>query len=223
MSVSTELPIKCQQCAKSTGLSIHDNCVFCREIDFQEEVLCHLNRCIQSDRDFKCGAFQPALSLVTSSGAKVNDSYARPKQGQKRESIKRLLSSDRIKYKKALALQKLKTDPDGVFIDVKYHFAWNVIHRRPIFSLKKHVVDFTHDTFLKCSELAGGFTSLLWLAPDHVHLYADSDGERSVETMVQEIKRFSEDALLVELTGTMKKLDTQTKIWDTAYFSETVG
>jgi hypothetical protein len=30
-------------------------------------------------------------------------------------------------------LQKLDRDPNGVFMKFKYHFVWNVIHRKPVF------------------------------------------------------------------------------------------
>lgn len=65
--------------------------------------------------------------------------------------------------------------------------------------------------------------SLLWLAPDHIHVHVDSDGERSVETMVQDIKRFSENAILARFVDIKGKLDKKIGIWDAAYFSETIG
>jgi REP element-mobilizing transposase RayT len=69
----------------------------------------------------------------------------------------------------------------------------------------------------------GGFVSLLWLAPDHVHLYVISDGEKSVETIVQEIKRSSNDAIMGEFADIKDRFDAGNELWDTAYFSETAG
>jgi len=139
-----------------------------------------------------------------------------------KESIQKFLQSDKIKYQKALALQKLKDDPNGVFIDIKYHFAWNVIHRKPVFKPTNETFDFFYDTFLKCNDLVGAFVSLLWLAPDHVHLYVNSDGERSVETMVQEIKRYSNKAILSGLNDIKERLNG-IDLWDVSYFSQTIG
>jgi len=126
--LSSELPEKCRQCAKSTVSSVHNNCKFCRDIEFQEEVLCYLNRCIQEPADFKCHAFQPLLKLVDSSGTK----------------------------QRALALQKLNSDPEGVFMDIRYHFAWNVTHRAPVLDLDNDIFDFLNGAFSNCNELVGG-------------------------------------------------------------------
>jgi REP element-mobilizing transposase RayT len=176
---------------------------------------------LQDPAAFKCHAFQPILKLVDRTNK--TSLNASPKEPLKTKSITRFLQSDKIKYNKALALQKLNSDPEGVFIDVKYHFAWNVTHRMPVFNPDNNLSDFVHDTFLNCSELVGGFVSLLWLAPDHVHLYVNSDGESSVETMVKEIKQFSKNAILEKFIDIKEKFDKGIEIWDAAYFSETIG
>ena len=223
MTLSSELPEKCRQCVKSTVSSIHNTCNFCRDLEFHEEVLCYLNRCIQDPADFKCHAFQPLLKIVGSSGTKVTNVDARPKEPPKTEALTRFLQADKIKYKKALALQKLTSDPEGVFVDIKYHFAWNVTHRQPIFNLDTDILDFVHAVFSDCHELVGGFVSLLWLAPDHIHIYVDSDGGHSVERMVQDIKRFLENAMLTRFVDMKEKLDKKIELWDAIYFSETIG
>jgi len=223
MSVSSELPEKCQKCARSEVSIIHDKCNFCRELEFYETILCDLNRCIQDHANFSCHAFQPILKLAGPSQNNVPDLSGGSKERLQREPFLRLLHSGTIEYERALAFQKLDRDPDGVFMEIKYHFVWNVIHRRPVFCPANDIIEFVHDTFLGCSELVRGFVSLLWLAPDHLHLYVESDGERSVETMVQEIKRFSKSAILAEPFDIRERLDAGNEIWDAAYFSETVG
>ena len=65
--------------------------------------------------------------------------------------------------------------------------------------------------------------SLLWLAPDHVHLYVNSDGERSVETIVQEIKRYPNKAILSGLIDIKERLNGRIDLWDVSYFSQTIG
>jgi hypothetical protein len=74
MSLSNEMPVKCLECAKSAPAVIHAECMFCQELEFREEILCHLNRCIQNPADFQCHAFRPKLKLVSASGARVADS-----------------------------------------------------------------------------------------------------------------------------------------------------
>jgi REP element-mobilizing transposase RayT len=223
MPVSSELPKKCQECAKSVGPIIYNKCNFCRDLEFNEEILCNLNQCIQNPINFKCHAFRPILKLTTPSVNKVSDLSHHTTDNPPRKSIQELLKSDKTKYKKALALQKLQRDPDGVFMECKYHFAWNVIHRRPVFTHRNDFLDFAHHTFSGCSDLVGGFVSLLWLAPDHVHLYVMSDGGKSVETIVQEIKQSSNDAIMGELADTKDRFDAGNELWDTAYFAETIG
>ncbi len=87
-------------------------------------------------------------------------------------------------------------NPDDVMLDIKYHFVWNVIGRRPAFKEPATTIDFISDTITTCSDAVSGFASLLWLAPDHMHLYVESDGEVSPDNMAQELKRLSEAPLL---------------------------
>ncbi len=223
MSISNELPAKCQECAKSALPTIHGKCNFCRELEFQEAVLCHLNRCVQNSAEFRCYAFQPILKLAGPSVNKAPALYGGPKESLQKKSLLKLFRSDKIKYERALALQKLERDPDGVFAELKYHFAWNVIQRRPVLNPSNVYFDFVHDTFLRCSELVGGFVSLMWLAPDHIHVYVESDAEKSVETIIQKLKPFSIHAIVAEFPDIGESIDAGIGIWDAAYFSETVG
>jgi putative transposase len=202
---------------------IHGKCSFCQDLEFQEKVLCHLNRCIQNPAVFECYAFQPALKLVGSSDKEIPSSPNGVKDNSPQNGFQELLDSDKIKYQRALALQRLGRDPDSVFVDLKYHFAWNVIYRKPVFARPAKIFDFVSDTFLSCSEMVGGFVSLLWLAPDHLHLYVESDGRNSVETIAQEMKRVSAAVILAEFGDLNASLDTQKDLWDKAYFVETIG
>jgi len=223
MSVSNKLYRKCQECAKSVGHRIYDKCNFCRDLEFHEDILCYLNRCVQNPLNFRCYAFQPIFKLAAPSVNKVSKLSNHTTDNPPSKSIQELLKSDKIKYEKALALQKLERDPDGEFMELKYHLVWNVIHRKPVFIPNDDFFDFVHNTFLECSELVGGFVSLLWLAPDHVHLYVEIDGESSVEMVVQVIKQFSKKTLLRKYDDIKDKLETGNELWDTSYFSETIG
>jgi hypothetical protein len=48
-----------------------------------------------------------------------------------------------------------------------------------------NMFSFINEIFSKCNELAGGFIRLLWLAPDHLHLYVESDGEPGMPEPLQ--------------------------------------
>jgi len=217
------LPPKCRECARLQGSHTHQKCHFCGELEFQESVLCDLNRCIQEEADFMCHAFQPILKLVSASEKKTAEQHDTSLKHRKKESYLRLFDSDKIKYERTLALQRLGRNPDDVYVLVKYHLAWNVIRRMPVFDPLSNFVNFVHDTFLVCSERVGGFVDLLYLAPDHVHLYVESDGELSVEEMVHKIKQFSNNAILEEFSSVKDNLGGDTKTWDEAYFVESIG
>jgi len=223
MTTSNKLPEKCMECAKSSVILFHRKCHFCRDLEFQESVLCDLNRYIQSRSNFECCAFQPMFKLVGPSKNEEFVSYDSSTQESKEKFFLDLLNSDKIKYERALALQKLARDPDGIYMQLKYHFAWNVSLRRSIFSPANNFFDFVSDTFLRCGELAGGFVDLLYLAPDHLHLYVESDGELSIEEIVHRIKQFSNDAILEKFPLIRDTLGGSTELWDHAYFVETIG
>jgi len=218
-----KLPVKCQECAKSQATRFHRKCHFCRELEFQESVLCDLNRDVQDMTGFQCHAFEPRLKLVSPPENREKGQLNRLSKRSKEEFNVRLFRSDKIKYERALALQKLGRDPDGVYVQLKYHLAWNVRHRMPIFNPISDFISFAHDTFLLCSEKVNGFVDLLYLASDHVHLYIESDGGLSVEEMVHRIKQFLNNAIIEKYSFAREKFIKDAEIWDEAYFVETVG
>ncbi len=218
-----DMPQKCRECARTKVSRPHGKCYTCHELDFQESVLCDLNQCIQDEVDFKCYAFRPALRVVGQSKDGPSDSEPGFAEVLPKGSFEEILDSDKIKYERALALQKLKYDPDSIILQLKYHFVWNVTHRAAIFGPANDFIGRVYDTFLGYGETVGGFVNLLYLAPDHVHLYVESDGERSVEDMVHDIKGFSAKAILEDFPSLREQLSGEVGLWDEAYFVETVG
>jgi REP element-mobilizing transposase RayT len=218
MPISIEIPKKCHECRKYSVPFVHGKCTFCQTLGFQEGILCDLNRRAQHPENFECFAFTPTLKLVGTSKKEelcVSNGLTEPFQ--------KLLESDRFKYQRALAVQKMKNDPDAVFIDIKYHLAWNVVHRRSSFPNPPNAFKIVDDAFFDCSSLVGSFVSLLWLAPDHVHVYLESDGEKSVETIAQEIKRLSETSIVERASDMVPNTLAGNDLWDKAYFAETIG
>jgi len=219
-SSRNHLPAKCQECVKSSKPFIHGRCTFCQDLGFQEKTLCHLNRCIQNSVSFECYAFQPLLKLVQSSG---QETMPEPKVPSAEITIEKLLDSDKVKYQRALALQKLARDPEDIMIEIKYHFAWNVIGRRPVFTKPERMIDFICDTITACSNAMGGISYLLLLAPDHIHVYVESDGNVSPDNMAQDLKRLSEMPILERFPDLIAYPEVETGLWDRAYFVETIG
>ena len=219
-SVDEDLPARCQECAKSVRTFIHEGCSTCQKVSFEEDVLCYLNRSVQDPDSFECHAFQsgPRLSIVSRRGGRP-ESKDQPAEA----ALDETLNSDKLKYRRALALQKLARDPDALMIYVQYHLAWNVAGRRPAFSEPATMLDFVIDTIAGCSDVVGGVAYLLWLAPDHIHVHVESDGEVSPDSMAKEIKRLSEAAILERFPDLVASSEAGQRLWDEAYFVETIG
>ena len=67
------------------------------------------------------------------------------------------------------------------------------------------------------------FVHLLQLAPDHVHVFVESDGGLSIDEIIKRIKRFTRDAIKEEFPSINDKFEREQGIWDEAYFVETLG
>jgi len=107
MSDLNELPKECLECAKLETSKNHSSCHICHELGFLESVLCDLNRCVKDEADFQCHAFRHALRLVGApekEGLNLDGSF---RDVSEREFSKDLFNSDKVKYARALALQKL--------------------------------------------------------------------------------------------------------------------
>jgi hypothetical protein len=115
MSIDRKLlPARCQDCARPNTSDVHGKCELCLNLGFQEEILCDLNRCLQDEPGFECYAFQPTLKLLGASENHVDESDEAFSGPEQEKGLSELLDSDKIKYERALALQKLGRDPEGV-------------------------------------------------------------------------------------------------------------
>jgi hypothetical protein len=191
MPESNDVPKMCLECAGLDNKRIHKDCRLCREVGFRESILCDLNRSVQETGGFQCHALRLALRLVGVVEEKTSKQDMGGEDTLERDPFKELFHSDKVKYERALALQKLHQDPEMIMIQLKYHLVWNVSRRTPVFAPANDFIDVVHDAFVETSEVAQGFVSLLYLAPDHVHVHVESGGERSVGGMANDIKRLS--------------------------------
>jgi REP element-mobilizing transposase RayT len=210
-----EYPILCRDCFKLNTLKPHLFCKFCKDIALPEATLCELNRSVQDDRmTFQCHAFQPVLRDIKAAPTKA----IKPEdiEAQRNKNIQGMMQSDKIKYKIALALQKLSRNPDAVITDLQYHLVWTIVNRQPLFKSEKDI-EKGREIFKECAKKNGGFFRLVQVAPDHVHFILESDGEKPIDTIIKRFKKHVDK----EMQRTFNEISGQ--IWSDAYFVETVG
>jgi REP element-mobilizing transposase RayT len=123
----------------------------------------------------------------------------------------------------ALALQGLTKDPEAVITELRYHLVWNTAGRAPVLTGIKGGFDAVQESFLGASDWTRGAAALMCLAPDHVHVYVESDGTRSIEAIVGQLKRRAGDALRLVSEADPTAPGLPSELWDEAYFSETIG
>jgi REP element-mobilizing transposase RayT len=190
---------------------------------FAEEILCDLNRSAQSLKRFECFQFRPALKPVALSVIGIETLPEGEKDKARTDNFQALLNSDKLQYQRAFAVQRLQRNPDAVFLDLKYHILWNVPARKPVFAHPADDINILQDAFSTCGGLVGDVVSVLWLAPDHMHVYVESDGENSIDTIVRKLKRVSETALNKNHSKQESFHKADRIIWDNDYFAETIG
>lgn len=219
--MSDDKPLKCKKCSKLDLLRSFRSCDTCQRLEFEENIFCDLNRAVQDLNDFKCSAFEPKFKVINSA-IKTKGSNSPPLQTGIKKPYEKILNSDKIKYERALALQRLKRDPDTVFMQLKYHFAWNTIYRSRIFRDDNSMIETAIGLFDESSQVDNDFVHLLFLAPDHVHLLVESNGELSVEELIIRIKEYTCNGLLKKYPKLKDSIDNDS-IWDEGYFVETLG
>ena len=221
------LPKRCRECAKNNLLEALTSCRICADTEFDETVLCELNRSVQEETDgFECHAFLPMLEVVgpkrevapTEGPRHIKDNVL-----AEHLAIIKLMNSDKIQYQKALALQQLEKDPDAIIVDLRFHYAWNVKGRRCLFTKSEAYFEQIYDAFSKASIPSVLRAQLLWLAPDHVHVYCKADGDRSAEDILIDLKSYLERELVRQLPDLATPGSAIESLWDEGYFAETIG
>jgi REP element-mobilizing transposase RayT len=135
----------------------------------------------------------------------------------------RLLNSPKIQYQKALYLQKLEAEPDAILCRIKYHMSWSVTERKSVFAdVPKHFKVIA-DSLFRAQAPSVFDSHLLWLAPDHLHVYCESDGTASPEAIVVHLKRISAQAFMTERAAPLPHCINPPDLWDESYFIESLG
>jgi len=176
----TGYPEPCRKFAVPVRKSIQRGCDFCVDLAFDEGILCDLTRSVQDCDKFACYAYEPVLRPRLSSVERVED-LPNDQKPWITFGGEALFSPDRFKFRHALAVQGVRSDPDSINVDLKYHLAWNAARRKAVFSPPADARRLIDNPFSTCGKPIGGIAGVLWLAPDHVHVYVESDGEKSIE------------------------------------------
>lgn len=217
------MPEKCRSCRGTKAGAIHSGCPFCMDAQFQESILCDLNRSVQYLGEFQCGAYRPGLVLVGESERKQTVNPPKSKTPSGRDKFQDMVRTQREKFSLLLDRQRLERQPDEVFAVLKYHLAWNVIQRRPAFAEGTDYSAFFQKVFQEYDESGGTLVRLVWLCTDHMHVYLECDVDRSVEDVILDVKQLSEDALLDRFPNLKDRFFPDGDVWDMAYFVGTLG
>ncbi len=203
-----------------------NGCQLCCDTGFDETILCDLNRSAQKEAvGFECGAYRPVLSVAGANERTESSRRAPARRNnplEERLALAKLMKSDEIQYQRALAQQMLEADPEAVMVQIELHFVWNVRRRHSMFvEAEKHapvVNEILHRATVPSVRHAG----LLWLAPDHIHVYCNADGERSAHDIALRLKGTLERGIAGELPQVARHFDSSEGLWDDLYFVSTV-
>jgi REP element-mobilizing transposase RayT len=203
--------VNCNKCFKQYNQVVSEECNFCRDYVFHENILCDLLRSEQdSDREVKCFAFRPNLSVI-----------GETKQNQdvdKDCNIDTKLSN-RQKWLKAYSLQQLKFDPDLIFSNLNYHVCL-VTNKRE--RLLKQVMDKLVEIsamYCDAGDQFNGKVSFLCAGFDHIHLHIESPPDHSADEVVNKIIAFSESAMKNQFS----EFFIGKTIFQETYFIESIG
>ena len=108
---ATTHPELCRKCAVPVSKSIHNGCDFCVDLAFDEGILCDLTRSVQNWNEFGCYAFRPVSKPRLSPIESAEDLQDDQKPRIRMFADDALLSSDRFRYRHALAVQRIRSGP----------------------------------------------------------------------------------------------------------------
>ncbi len=212
------LPKRCSLCqARSKNLPLHD-CQICMDQGITESFLCDLLREGADLTSFDCHSFRPYLTLVgkkeKSSGSL---SVCQDKKGYFNDVVQ-MISSGRCAGGGCGGGQ-CGSDNKKIPGSKKYHVVWSIHQRNPLFAKSERYVSYLHDVLLSCGRLLKGKVLLLWLAPDHLHLYVEFAGSDPIEEVVDDLQELVHDALTEEFH---EFANVGSMIWEKDFFLEEI-
>jgi REP element-mobilizing transposase RayT len=189
-----------------------NTCPFCDDVHFPEQVLCDLVREGQSEKQpFRCGAFQPALSVVQHDHTEA----LHMEEG----SADTVNMSPKDKWFRAYAVQQLSLSPDLVDFTIRYHVVLSTRQRTSVFSSehRAQIADMVRQAALPFEQTTA---HVVWLASDHLHLYIDATPDYALDEIVHAIMDDLEHAMAALLPALPHN---NQQCWERAYFAEGIG
>lgn len=215
-----EVPARCTRCLSLAGNHPCNGCQVCRDQAMGESFLCMIARQSTGAAPFACEAFRPNLSIVGKSGPRAAIEVCQDKETYFNDVV-RLVSSGPCGGKGCTRPSCHGGEAARGEVD-RFHVVWVVHQRKPLFADSSRFVSFLHDVFLSCGHLMSGKVLLLWLAPDHLHLYIESSPRENVNDLVDDLQGLIHDTLLQEFDD-LRKLYGKKQIWEHEFFVEQIG
>lgn len=219
IKMSPEIPARCTRCLAFSFDQPLSNCQVCHDQALFESYLCDIARSSSSAQSFICHAFRPNLTLVGRQEEKTAEKAVCQNKQTYFANVVRLMGSGQCAGG-GCGNQGCQPESNGAA--EKYHVVLSVRQRKPVFAASNMYVSFLHDVFLSCGHLMAGKVFLLWLAPDHLHLYLECAGWESENEIVEDLQGLVHDALMQEFPGLRKDYE-KTLIWDRDFFLEKIS
>ena len=204
----------CEKCHWFENKNPSKNCEFCNRTGLPEDVLCYLVRNSSEREDVsECHSYRSKLSLVS------------PEQEEQTtgdpEEADQYLSTDKEKYLMALSQQNLIQSPDKVHFKLQYHLCLVTKNREKLFL---DTSEFLEDFINLFKEMETLFSNteieMLHLPSDHVHLYINTTPDYAFDEIANKIKTLSDECIAIIFKNVINE---GKNIWETGYFSETIG
>jgi putative transposase len=202
-------PKLCLNCFKYSNETFLLTCESCEKFLFPEKIICDVTRLNIGHDSFECNAFKPKLSLSQKVKKVEIDSIQEFSKNK----------SQRAKWIASYILQQHKLNPDQIQFKLKYHSVFITKSRTSLFS-NMYFQSFSEIFDRAAKSFPGTDIDIMWLAPDHLHLYLDSTPDYAIDEIIQSVIKKSE----FEIFNRFPDLQKETKkVWKREYFVETVG
>jgi REP element-mobilizing transposase RayT len=206
------IPDLCQACHKYHHATVVKTCLFCRDVQFPEAMLCDLVRDNDGDEQaFHCDAFRPTLSVVHH-----DQTAASPTEEGSEDTVR---MSPKDKWFRAYAVQQLGMNPDLIVCTLRYHVVFSTRQRVQCFSSQhdEQMANLVQQAALSFEQTKA---YVVWLAADHLHLYIDASPDYPLDEIVDAIMEYVEHEM-ANLLPALKHTDQP--LWERAYFAEGIG